>query len=444
MANDHSHERLDVPCCPPLEKCDACDTLDFRYRLPNRQIVGDRRENLRVEVTLHFRLTRCPGPMALGDLIYSSTLFPGEQVRLFTSDRHSRFTFDSESRLAYRHETTSEESYFAAGMAAAMSDINVVESSRRASSFHESSVSGGGGAGIDLGFFEIGGSASASSYDASSVDTFARRLSQHAESSSRHMEVATRATSSTSVGEVQNRTHTQGESQDHFESSSRVFANNNHCHAVTYFFYRINKCQTLEFELVRIERRVDDPAVPTGIALNPPSKLSAVGVIPRPVLATAKTRLEVERQDRVSLVERQAAEAGVGSGAFLGMRSAVHLAAPVAVAEPIPIALRTAALNQVDEDLVKQGLLDKAGGNVSPAAKQRYGWKRTLVIPTPGVLVRGCLDECNVCEPELEREIHLNLDRKELENKLLARQIELLEKSQEYRCCPNGAEAPPE
>jgi hypothetical protein len=27
-------------------------------------------------------------------------------------------------------------------------------------------------------------------------------------------------------------------------------------------------------------------------------------------------------------------------------------------------------------------------------------------------------------------------DEKELRNKLLARQIELLEKSQEYRCCP--------
>jgi hypothetical protein len=29
--------------------------------------------------------------------------------------------------------------------------------------------------------------------------------------------------------------------------------------------------------------------------------------------------------------------------------------------------------------------------------------------------------------------------RKALENKLLARQIELLEKSQEYRCCPADA-----
>jgi hypothetical protein len=63
-------------------------------------------------------------------------------------------------------------------------------------------------------------------------------------------------------------------------------------------------------------------------------------------------------------------------------------------------------------------------------------------LPTPGLLVRGCLDDCNVCEPELEREIHLELERKALENKLLARQIELLEKAQEYRCCPEEDEEP--
>jgi hypothetical protein len=53
--------------------------------------------------------------------------------------------------------------------------------------------------------------------------------------------------------------------------------------------------------------------------------------------------------------------------------------------------------------------------------------------------VRGCLDECMVCEPELMRETELELERKKLENDLLKRQIELLDKAQEYRCCPEGA-----
>lgn len=45
---------------------------------------------------------------------------------------------------------------------------------------------------------------------------------------------------------------------------------------------------------------------------------------------------------------------------------------------------------------------------------------------------------CN--KPILQREISLDLEHKKLKNKLLERQIELLEKSQEYRCCPADEE----
>jgi hypothetical protein len=126
--------------------------------------------------------------------------------------------------------------------------------------------------------------------------------------------------------------------------------------------------------------------------------------IPRPVLATAKMRLEVERQDRTSLAERETAELGV-AGAFGGLRTTAALAAAVAVRDPIAADLRAAALAQADKDLVAQGLLDKVRGSASAAAKERFGWKRSITLPTPGLLVRGCLDDCNVCEPELEREI---------------------------------------
>ena len=151
-----------------------------------------------------------------------------------------------------------------AGMASAMSDLTIVENGRAASSYSESAVSGGGGAGIDLGIFEIGGSVSGSSFNASSTSAFARNFSQHAESSSRHVEAGIRAASSTSIGEVEQRTHAEGESESHFEASSRQFANPNRCHALTFLFYKLVKCQTLCFDLVAIERRVVDPAAPTG------------------------------------------------------------------------------------------------------------------------------------------------------------------------------------
>jgi len=88
---------------------------------------------------------------------------------------------------------------------------------------------------------------------------------------------------------------------------------------------------------------------------------------------------------------------------------------------------------------VEQGLIDKLGGVVSQRAQAEFGYERKTSLPTAGVIVKGCLDTCSVCEPGLQKKIHLELERMDLDNQLLKRQIELLEKAQEYRCCPEGA-----
>lgn len=420
-----------VACCPSLEPCEVCDVLNFTYRLPFRPVavVGDQRETVPVEVLLHYRLTRCAGPLALGDLMYSTTLLPGEQVRLSSSDRHTRFSFDSETKLSYNNETTSEESYYAAGMAYGMSNLSVLDTTNASSSFSSSSVSGGGGAGIDLGFFNIGGSAAASSHDAHSASTLAHSLSQHAQSLQQHMEVSTRAAASTSIGEVATRSHQQSESDDQYESSTRTFKNPNRCRAVTFLFYRINKCQTVKFELVRIERRVDDPLAPTGVALNPPKPATGVAVHSSLVLANGANRLDVARRAQESVAVEQGATAAVGA-------LFARFNPTFTQVQPIPVDVRQAALLQVDQDLVEAGLLDKVGGEVSIDLQKALGWEKTMAIPTPGLFVKGCLDDCDICEPELLQQIALDLARKDLENQLLKKQIDLLEKSQEYRCCP--------
>lgn len=419
-----------VACCPDLEPCSVCDVLNFVYKLPFHPFVsaGDLRQTVPIEVTLHYRLTRCSGPLSLGDVMYSTTLMPGEQVRLNSSDRHTRFSFDSETKLSYRNQATSEESYYAAGMAHGMSNLNVLDTTNASSSFSSSSVSGGGGAGIDLGFISIGGSASGSSHDAHSASALVHTLSQHAESLHQHMEVSTRAAASTSIGEVATRNHQQGESEDQFESASRTFSNPNKCHAITYLFYRINKCQTVKFELVHIERRVDDQAAPTGVALNPPRPVTGVAVHSSAVLATGANRLDVARRalDSVALEQGEAAKTARSFSALNQYKA-------------IPLELRQAALKQVDHDLVKAGMIDRVGGEVSPDLQKTLGWSRTMAIPTPGVMVKGCLDDCCICEPELKKQIALDLEKRELENQLLKKQIDLLELSQQYRCCPAGA-----
>jgi hypothetical protein len=426
-----------VPCCPALEPCATCDQLDFNYRLPFRPLVtaGDNRQIIPVEVTLHFRLTRCAGPLSLGDLVYSNTILPGEKVRLFTSDRHSRFSFDSETKLSYRQETTSEESYYMAGMAYQMSNLNLLDTTNASSSFSQSSVSGGGGAGLDLGIFSIGGSASASSYNANSASSLARNLSQHADSSSKHVELGTKAASSTSVGEVSTRAHQQGESEDQYESASLEFSNPNHCHAITFFFYRINKCQTIRFELVSIDRRVDDHAAPTGVLLNPPKPATGVAVHSSVVLATATSRLDVASRAKASVVVEQGDSLAAGLTATRFRNSAQF------AQETVSSNLQKAALAEVDKELIAEGLLDKNGKPNGEFVKA-VSWEKQIALPTPGLLVKGCLDECSICEAELEQKLDLDLERMQLENELLKKKISLLEKSQEYRCCPGDADEP--
>jgi hypothetical protein len=255
--------------------------------------------------------------------------------------------------------------------------------------------------------------------------------------------MGTRAASSVSVGEVSSRTHTEGESSDHFESASREFSNPNKCHAVTFFFYQINKTQTVRFKIVAIQRRVIDPAADTRITNNPFVADGDVSAIPNAVLATDTNRLQVEEIGRASELARMRASAtGAGAGAGSATGAATGFAsARLAAAEvtPIPVAAKVRALAQVDSALQKQGLIDKRG-QVTDQIVTELSFERVSSLPTPGLLVKGCLDDCDICEPSLDREIELNLERKALENELLKKQIELLEKSQEYRCCPADEE----
>ncbi len=427
------------PCCPVLEKDDVCDVLDFHYRQKHSTSVVSGNRRVQVEVLIHARFERCPGPLTLGDLVYSTTLFPGEKVRLFTSDRRTRFSLDTTSNVSYRNEQTSEERHYLASVQDFMSDVSVRDSSAASASSKGSAKGHGGTSGAIQSFFGGASVDVSGSYDASSTSAFMRELSQHASSSDRRAEVGTRATSSVSVGEVATRTHAEGQSEDHFESSSREFSNPNRCHAVTYFFYQINKTQTVRFKIVAIQRRVIDAAADTRITNNPFVADGDVSAIPNAVLATDPNRLAIEKIGRVSEAARVSGDASATVGLAPNVNATRLVAADGGV--PIPEALKAKALAQVDQALIKQGLLDR-NGLVSDQVVTEFSFERKSSLPTPGTLVKGCLDDCDTCEPSLDKSIELELENKRLQNELLKRRIELLDKSHEYRCCPAGEAEP--
>jgi hypothetical protein len=401
---------------------DLCDQLDFFLRLTQRTVVTieQRQIIVPVELKLHFRLTRCRGPLAIGDLLYTTTLLPGEKVKLFTSDRRTRYTFDAASSLSYRNTQASEESMYMQSMSDAVFDTNSRDTASSSNQSH-SHIDGKSDAGVDL--LALGGSASFSgNFDANSTATFAAEHAQHVRSSHHATEQAVRKAASVSIGEVQSRSHAEGQSDDHFESASREFSNPNRCRAITFLFYQINKTQTVRYTLEAVERRVIlDPAHDfTKVAPSPLAPSGSVGVTSVNVLATDAARARV----------------ALAAGATVG------LAAPAFSTAELPVVeARRLALRQVDHELVNEGLLDKVGGVVSPAAQRRFSFEVKSALPTPGVIVKGCLDECDVCEPTLERMIQLEIDRKQLENDKLRREIELMDHDQQHRCCPGSAEA---
>ena len=159
-----------------------------------------------------------------------------------------------------------------------------------------------------------------------------------------------------------------------------------------------------------------------------------------PALVSTFQRQQI-RQWR-AVVDQIRAQGGV-AGISQNSASASLLRASTleSVAAPLPPALKARALQEVDQSLIKEGVIDKQG-KVSNEVVAELSFERVSSLPTPGMLVKGCLDSCDVCEPALEKEIQLDLERKQLQNELLKKQIALLEKSQEYRCCPVGEEEP--
>lgn len=438
MSKDNLISIKDLPCCPTVTKEPCCDRLQFSYRLEHSN------DGKPVEVVIIAELERCPGPLALGDVVYSTTLLPGERVRLYTSSRNNRFSYDHAEEVNYRHEQASEETFYMASMDHFMSDLTVVDqgssSSFDSSDFEVSTTTEH----ITPPFYKRKNHKVEGSFDAFSSASFVRELSRHAEASHHRSAVATRSTSSVAIGEVQSRTHAEGESESAYEASTRVIENKNQCHAVTYFAYQLVKRQTISFKIKAVLRHAVDQEANPVIDARPPRPSTGISVIPQGVLATRLDRLDVETVGRTSAAAQNANLIGNSGSATLSGVGAASIAAARPTVQFQNFATksltqddRDAAVRAVDQELVKAGILDK-NGEVTEKFRAEVEFERTTCLPTQAIVVKGCLDDCNVCEETLQEKIRLDLRRQDLENQLLERQIQLLENSQEYRCCPAG------
>jgi hypothetical protein len=392
-----------IPCCPTLTQDDTCDVLKLDYRLTH--MAGD----IPVEVTYRLSVSRCTEGLALGDLLYTTTLLPGEKVRLASHDRTSRFTLDTESNVASFAEFSSEEQAFLSTFSKRATEYDT-ERYAHSESDSESEVTGSGRVSGPIQTLIEGGSASATgTYDGHSTHDFLEQLRGHLESTHAASVEASKARQSRAISEVAKRSHVEGESETHSEAASRTFENRNQGHAVTYLFYQMVKLQKVSIEVESISRRVMDPAGDT-----------RVGVAPR-------RRRVTEGVEDLTIA-----------------RPGIRATPVITALRPIAVDQRVAAIKQVDDDLVasKIAVRDSATKGLKPSGQltEQMHFEHRSALPTPGIIVRACLDECDSSEPLRREMLEADLEQKKLANQLLKKQIELLERHADYRCCPEHQE----
>lgn len=387
-----------IPCCPELIKDDNCDEIYFTRTL-NYPIRYNEKLTFNGQLILSFRLRRCSKGLVLGDPVYTTTLLPGEKVRLLSTDKRTKFKYDAESHTSYRNEQLSEENYF---MTATQEYFSQYENSQE-----ETGTSSNRGHWDFKGEVEgsvsiLGMGASASTnekynYDNSSAYDYLLKQSSNMKSSATQAANVTQAAHSLSIGEVNTKQSIEGSTEEQYESSSRVFENDNKAHAVNYLFYRLNKKQVIQFELIKIERIVHISTTPTMLATIAPEHIT-----PRYYSNTKKANISKEEKSSVI--------------------------AEFSILRPSLSTLR----NYLD-DLFKKELIEakfiEENEKITEFLRDKVEFRYEFSLPTAGIIVKGCMDECNTLEPERERYY-------KLQNDLLEKQIALLEKSQEYRCCP--------
>lgn len=411
------HSEQAAMSCPPREweRDNICDISILTYRFTLR--IGD----IPVECVSRYRVQRCTEDYVLSDLLYSTTLFPGEEVYMSVRSRHSVSRFTEDKSYSASQVSRSSDRIWMETYKDLATDFDQSTSSKLTTSAHsefsQGSVSGGGG--INIGIAKIGasGSYTKGSFDANSSQEFVSELHNHLRSSFHQTNQVARDSSSVSLTEVNSHREITSELNDELKVSTRRFRNINKCHTMTHYFYQIAKRQRVKIELIeRTCRAVNDQAN-TAVEMKPMSlSLAANQFIP------AEPKV------------------GTGDGPVFNTLAAV---------QPV-VALSRDQLTLQEVARVSAAIFDQAAQARAAAVAKADAivadlpgfepFEQVSIIPTEALYVESELGDCALCEPFVVAQHELELERMALENRKLRREIELLEQYKDYRCCDHEHE----
>ena len=204
-------------------------------------------------------------------------------------------------------------------------------------------------------------------------------------------------------------------------------SNTNKCHAVTYYFYRLNKCYVSKYVLADVSFRVIRPNGFSSLTPKPAQPYSGLTIAPSAVLATNDRSTDtVANANRASQSQLSQNTQSSGVVSFASNQLVVQPQPAEFNTEEIPVDREFAIkVIQAGLGLAHSDVLDALKASQEPTVPSvividAQIWCHELSIPSPGVLVKGCLDECNVCE---DAEFCKQIQRQKV---LLARKINAL------------------
>lgn len=396
--------------CPPRkwDRDHICDVSILTYRYNLR--INDRL----VECTLRYRVERCTEDYVLSDLVHSTTLFPGEEVFMSVRSRHSVARFTEDSSYTASQVSRSSDRIWMETYKSLATDFNETSSQTLETSAHSefSETGGGGSAGLNLGFINIGGGVShvSGEFDASSSAELSAELNQHLRSSFHQTNQVARDSSSVSITQVNSHREATAERDDELKVSTRRFKNINQCHTVTHYFYQIAKRQRVRIELIDHSCRAVNEFANTAVRMKPLSlSLATNRQVPTSGQSTdAPGFVALTAQPQQLLVTRdQAAMQNLGRVSLAAFTEAEKA--------------RREAVAQAEE--------------IMAALPPVEPFEQVSIIPTEALYVESELGDCMVCEPYVVARQKLELERLALENRKLRREINLMEQYKDYRCC---------
>ncbi len=311
-----------------------------------------------VEVIVTTRLERSSGEYVIGDLVYTLSLLPGEEVRMFTTDRRTRFSLDSETKIGYHAAATFEDQMYLSAM-----DTFFGQMSSSQWAHAEGGTSGSFRAHAESsGVFESivsGPEADMNgSFNTNSFADFVGGMSAQASTAHHVSATATNTASAVSVGAIGIRNSIEGKLDTHVEMNYRSFRNPSRTRAVTFYFFQIRRMHRVRFWVDSIT---------------------------------------VSAPERTMWRMAKAPQNGVATKLAVGIK-------PTNLGEYEKF---QEARNLVAQELVdKQLLSPKLGGYAMPeVVRTQTTFDHVFSLPTPGLYVRGGRDLADVADPSLFREI---------------------------------------